>query len=161
VDAGRQAIIDQADLFLVQIDYEPVPVANVSSPPVVKLATPVAAEPATGPLPALQAASREVCQLALTQLAAEGAFMEGALAEDALDDETVLDTCADTIIWLSDYLSESGAKDDPRMDRARAAAMDGSDLIQLIRLETGSSVSTDALSLLVQLKQEIEVALAA
>lgn len=160
VDGRRQAIIDQADLFLVQIDYDPA-VNEPASASVEETATAPETPASAGPLPGLQPASREACQTALTQLAAEGDYMVGALAEETLDADTLLDTCADTITWLSEYLSESGAQDDPLMDRTRAAAMDGADLIQLIRLETGDSVSSDALGLLVQLKQEVEVVLAA
>ena len=164
VDRGQQAMLDQAELFLRQVEAKPAKPApkKADAKPVVEAAPAEAttAPPLDAPT-SLLPASREACQVAVSQLKAEGAFMADALAQDELPPETVLDTCADTIIWLSEYLAESGAQDDPVMARARAAAVDGADLIQLVQLETGAGVSSDALSILVQLKHEIEGALAA
>jgi hypothetical protein len=163
VDRGQQAMLDQAELFLRQVEAKPAKPApsRAKAQPAEADAKTAPEEAKTSEPSSLLPASREACQVAISQLKAEGAFMADALAQDELPPETVLDTCADTIIWLSEYLADSGAQDDPVMVRARAAAVDGADLIQLVQLETGDGVSADALSILVQLKHEIEGALAA
>lgn len=165
VDGGQRAMLDQAELFLRQVEGKPrkpaaPKPAQAQAAPKREEPKAAAANKADAPT-SLLPASRDACKVAVSQLKAEGAFMIEALAEDNLPPETILDTCADTVVWLSEYLADSGEKNDPIMDKARSAAVDGADLIQLVKLETGANVSTDALSILIQLKQEIQGALAA
>ncbi len=187
IDAGRQAMLDKVDVFLNQAGHTAKPAAEHAAQVDDVLATPVAQEPAAlkqavplrttaetaiAPMPAsevapalenvpLKPASREICATSIKQLQDEGNFMTGMLAESALESETIIDTCADTIIWLSDYLDEAGPAGDTAMDAVKELASEGADLIQLIKLESGENVPADALSLLVQLRQELQAALAA
>lgn len=173
VETGRQAARDQAEVFLRQIDYTPRSKLeqelddSLHMPKKQHETTAVFEElPSMADIDAanatkLKPGSREAVEQAVAQLTAEGAVMVDALSTGMLDEASVLDTCVDTVSWLADYLAESGVKDDPVMARARDAAVDAADLVQLIQLETGDTTTTDALSIMIQLKQEMQAALAA
>lgn len=170
VEAGRQAARDQADVFLRQIDYTPMSKLEDDGLHMPKkehektalfeeLPSPEDLDAATATK--LNVGSREAVAQAVAQLTAEGTVMVEAMSTGTLDDDTVLDTCVDTVAWLADYLAESGVKDDPVMQRNRDAAVDAADLVQLIQLETSDTTAADALSIMIQLKQEMQAALAA
>ncbi|MEP4196873.1 MAG: hypothetical protein ABJL99_14695 [Aliishimia sp.] len=181
VDFGRQAARDQAEVFLHQIDYEPAPApapahtlkAVAPKTPVVApvIAAPiVASKPAPVSVPAAQPVvvkltlaeeSKAVCVEAVGELEAQNEALAQALIQGQVDGEEVLATCLDTIGWLSDYLSNNGAANDPVMQDLRETSMDASDLMQLIELETGDTMTTDALSLMVQLREEMQAQIAA
>lgn len=63
--------------------------------------------------------------------------------------------------WLSDYLNENGDDADPGMSRTRDMAMDAADLVQLMQMEKRDSAAVEALSLMVQIKHELQAELAA
>lgn len=63
--------------------------------------------------------------------------------------------------WLSDYLNENGDDADPALIRARDTAMDAADLVQLMQMEKRDSAAIEALSLLIQIKHELQADLAA
>lgn len=172
VESGRQVARDQAEVFLRQIDYTPMSALNgdADGAHMVKKqheTTAVFQElPSQEEIDAANATrlkpeSREAVEQAVAQLTAEGTVMVEALSTGMLDEESVMDTCVDTVAWLADYLAESGAKDDPVLARTRDAAVDAADLVQLIQLETSDTTVTDALSIMIQLKQEMQAALAA
>lgn len=63
--------------------------------------------------------------------------------------------------WLSDYLNENGDDSDQALIRARDTAMDAADLVQLMQMEKRDSAAIEALSLLIQIKHELQSDLAA
>lgn len=63
--------------------------------------------------------------------------------------------------WLSDYLNEHGDDADPALARARETAMDAADLVQLMQMEKRDSAAIEALSLMIQIKHELQAELAA
>lgn len=63
--------------------------------------------------------------------------------------------------WLSDYLNEHGDDADPALVRARDTAMDAADLVQLMQMEKRDSAAVEALSLMIQIKHELQADLAA
>jgi len=164
VEAGQQGARDQADIFLRQIAFDPeahapAPVAP-SAPQERPVEPPVAAPVAATPSRSLGPASREACEQAVAQLTAEGTMMAQALSDVALNDGEIVDICVDTVVWLSEYLTESGEADDPAMAELRETAMDAADLVQLIQLETSETVASDSVSVMVQVKQEMQQMLA-
>lgn len=82
-------------------------------------------------------------------------------AAGSLDHDTIITTCMETTEWLADYFAENGAANDPVMQGLRDASADAFDLMQLIELETGDTVTRDALNLMVQLRDEVAARLAA
>ena len=156
VETGHQGARDQADIFLRQIAFDPEAHAPAPVAPPAPIEAPVeaAASRSLGP------ASREACEQAVAQLTAEGTMMGQALSDVGLNDGEIVDICVDTVVWLSDYLAESGEPDDPAMAQLRETAMDAADLVQLIQLETSETVASDSVSVMVQVKQEMQQMLA-
>lgn len=111
--------------------------------------------------PAMTDEARALCKQVVDQLAAEGEALAAQLDEGELAPGNVLDVSVDTVTWLADYLADNEVAQEPAMARTCATANDAADLIQLIQLEKGDTVSLDALSLLIQLKHEIQSELAA
>ncbi len=63
--------------------------------------------------------------------------------------------------WVSDHLNEHGDDADPLLMRARDAALDAADLVQLMQMEKRDSAAVEALSLMLQIKRELQADLAA
>ncbi len=73
----------------------------------------------------------------------------------------VIAQAVDDLNWLCDYLNENGDDGDPAMQRARDTAFDAADLVQLMQMEKRDSAAIEALSLLLQVKRELQADLAA
>ncbi|MEM7470508.1 MAG: hypothetical protein AAF340_04090 [Pseudomonadota bacterium] len=167
---AKAKIVEEAPKPAEMVQPEPKPVKKVKSKPKkakqAKKPEPKAAAPkkeAAKPaeLLSFKPESRAAIEIAVEQLNAEGTVMLESLQSGALDDVTVIETCVDTVKWLDEYLSNSGVKGDALYSKSCEAAVDAADLIQLIQLEPGDSVASDALSLMVQLKQDMQSSLAA
>jgi len=63
--------------------------------------------------------------------------------------------------WLSEYLNANGDDADPALTRVRDTAMDAADLVQLMQMEKRDSAAVEALSLMIQIKHELQADLAA
>jgi hypothetical protein len=171
VEAGKQNSIDQAEVFLRQVDLPtPEPLVKPAQIELVEeVSTKVELPPESTPPDApeitevakLTPASRAAMEQCVEQLSAEGEAMVNSFEAGTLDETTVLENCVDTVIWLAEYLSNSGEVNDPTFAQSQEAAVDAADLVQLIQLESGDSIASDALSLMVQLKQELQASLAA
>ncbi|MEM9585207.1 MAG: GTPase [Pseudomonadota bacterium] len=197
VEIGAQSALDQAEVFLRQVDFTPLSAAEAVENPAEKQAQETVAatpeptetapvdqpepdmqpEPECAPEPSdaearsedvaapeiltLNAHSKMIVGQAVDQLVAEGEVLMQSLAEDQLSEETVIETCADTVSWLADYMSESESDDDPAYEACRDVALDAADLAQLIQLETSGTVASDMLTLMVQLRQDMQTSLAA
>ncbi len=176
VEAGRQGALDQAEVFLRQIDFTSTAVdiaePSASAQPVVKtevsatqeapeVVEPPVAETQTADVISLTEHSKHVVAQAVEQLTAEGEVMLQSFSEGNLTDEAVIETCVDTVSWLADYLSDSADENDPAFEICRDVALDAADLAQLIQLEKSDTVAADVLTLMVQLKQDMQTSLAA
>ena len=110
----------------------------------------------------LHPATREAFKQALGYLWARG---EELFAEfEALGEEapaTVIDRSVVHLNWISDFLSEQGHEGDPALIRARNNAFDAADLALLMQMEESDSAAIEALSLLIQIKHELQAELAA
>lgn len=188
VQIGKQGAIDQAEMFLCQVDFAPAreqPVAartdETGAEPLAEDVPPaidetpevdagLAAEPqdqpqlADGPgaevIP-LSPQSKQVLEQAVEQLTAEGEVLLANFTNGDLENAAIVETCVDTVTWLADYMSESGSVSDPAFDTCKEAALDAAELAQLIQLEKGDGVASDLLCLMVQLKQDMATTLAA
>lgn len=80
----------------------------------------------------------------------------GASAPAKIMAETV-----DHIQWLSDYLNDNGDDADISLQRARDTAFDAADLVQLMQMEKRDSAALEAVTLLIQIKRELQADLAA
>jgi len=158
VESGRQIARDQADIFMRQIDFPP---QFVVEPPKVDAPEPVVELEEQAQLAGLGPASRDACMQAVAQLGAEGTMMAEALDSAGLEDAEIVDICVDSIVWLADFLAESGDAGDQAMSQLRETAMDAADLVQLIQLETSETLANDSVSVMVQVKQELQQMLAA
>ncbi len=150
---------------------EPVAVAPVAVAPAV-VASPVApaparvavplpfARPATTPPKArapLNPATRRAYELAIARLAAHGRTCTAAVQQGGKPDliRLAADT-ARTLHWLSEHLNDNGDPRDRHLTRMREAAFDAADLAQLMQMERNPATLTESLSLMLQLKRDME-----
>lgn len=177
VDGGRQAASDRADILLRQYPPQPgVAAEQVALPPEVAaapLAEPLTQPPAVEPslafirpaTPArsrqmLTAATRLAYEQAIARLVRHGKGWAAAMQETAQPDLARLETdIAQTLHWLSEHLNETGDPRDRHLTRMREAAFDATDLVQLMRLEKSPTTLTESLSLILQLKRDMETCL--
>ena len=73
----------------------------------------------------------------------------------------IMDACVTQIQWLCDYLNDNGDAQDEPLRRARDTAYDAADLVQLMQLEKRDSAALEAVSLMLQVKRELQADLAA
>lgn len=73
----------------------------------------------------------------------------------------IMDACVAQIQWLCDYLNDNGDAHDEPLRRARDTAYDAADLVQLMQLEKRDSAALEAVSLMLQVKRELQADLAA
>lgn len=139
----------------------PEPVTDPEPAPAVAPVIAAPAAPPSAPRTKIGPDARAACETVLEQLSAEGAALAHQLETGEIAPETVMDVSVDTVIWLADYLADSAAADDPALATALAATTDAADLIQLIQLEQGENIASDALGLMIQLKHEIQAELVA
>jgi len=181
VEQRRADARNQAEVFLRQIDYKPTEAAEHDLPaaqitpdaqqkrpePVLTAKAPVPKAPTQDASPIvvnvlkLTLESHMACAHAAAELDAQAKTLAQAVTQGQADNADILDSCMDTMGWLSDYLSSHGAANDPVMQELRDSSVDAHDLMQLIELETGDSMTTDALSLMVQIREEMQARLAA
>ncbi|PUB17558.1 hypothetical protein [Yoonia sediminilitoris] len=177
VEAGRQSAVDLADVLLLQhadalapLNAPNAPAAPAPAGPPQKApaqetpeaeATPPAEEAA--PLVAgLQPATRTAYEGAVDYIV-KNSFELIDLADTMQDDAPmqIIGKAVDQVQWVSDHLNENGDENDPLLQDMRNTAMDAADLIQLMQMEKRASATIEALSLLLQLKREIQSDLAA
>lgn len=168
VEAGERAAQDTADIFLRQIDFEPVAApARPDATPTDVVKPQARPEPRPQPEPVQSKQSgisdlaRTVCEQAVEQLTQEGKALAAQMDAGDLDPDAVTAVGVDTVIWLAEYLDENNSASDPVMQRTCTLATEAADLVQLMRLESSDSIALDTLSLMIQLKQEIAAELAA
>ncbi len=118
-----------------------------------------AAGPDTSPtIVGLGAEARPVFEEAVAHLTKAG---EKLHANDAITATSVMAASVDAVMWVSDHLSDNGPQSDTLLARARDAAIDASDLTQLMQIEKRDSAAIEAVSVMLQLKRTMQADLAA
>ncbi len=161
-------------------DHEPEPAPEIASEPetVEPTPEPVAAEPEVAPAPPepevsadtpapanaglLQPATREAYEHAVNYITEQGRAL--ATLADTLGDEAPAQIMAETsehVQWVCDYLNENGDDGDTALHRIRDAAFDAADLVQLMQMEKRDSAAIEAVSIMLQIKHELQADLAA
>ncbi|MGB7271103.1 MAG: hypothetical protein WBC90_16450 [Albidovulum sp.] len=167
VELGRQAAKDQAELLLNR--YPPAEAASAAAPaqqadqPAQTDASPQdpvpqdSAEPVT-----LHPATRAAYEDAVERLSQTGQrFAEDLANTGTVDATRLMDETVSSVQWLCDYLSENGEAGDPALIQMRNTAFDAADLMQLMQMENETTAVTESLSVVIQLKREMEAGLAA
>ena len=88
------------------------------------------------------------------------ALTQQLAANDDIAPNALMTASADNIMWLSDYLEDLNIKDDPVLEKTRTRALDAAELVQLMQIEKNDSAALDALSLVIQLKRDLEAEIA-
>lgn len=174
-DRGRRADLDSAHMFLARyqapgkrpqsrkpIEYQP----ENTPPPPIEVAEPV---PVSNPTPTAQTvpdAPTEVKNVelfsdAIRYLKRRGDGLAKSVSSlDGGDTKPLVDQCVDTVEYLTDLFSqdETGceAADEFIDDLAEA-----SDIMVLMQVEDGDAPAADAVTLLLQLRRDMEMQLAA
>lgn len=134
----------------------------VTEPPV--MVRTVNPDPAAKPAPVagVYPATRDAYQHVIGYIEEQGRVLVESLDQlgDAAPSE-VMDMTVAHIQWLSDYLNENGDDADTCLHRARDTAFDAADLVQLMQMEKRDSAALEAVSLLIQIKRELQADLAA
>ncbi|MGB3315130.1 MAG: hypothetical protein WBB85_12015 [Albidovulum sp.] len=109
----------------------------------------------------LSPVARSAYQEAIRRLSRHGRDAAEAMkASGALDTVQLVDDTVESVQWLSDYLGEKTG-DDATIERMRDAAFDAADLLQLMQMENDTNSVKESISIAIQLKREMEAALAA
>ncbi len=110
----------------------------------------------------LTAATREAYQHVIDYIEDQGHGLSAALEDmgDAAPAEVIAMT-VEHIQWLCEYLNEHGDETDASLLRARDTAFDAADLVQLMQMEKRDSAALEAVSLMLQIKRELQADLAA
>lgn len=139
--------------------YEPEPEPATEEP------NPTPAESAATPEEApasLSAATRDAYAHVVSYLEEKGAEMSAAIEADGEEGRAeLIAQTVEHIQWLCDYLNENGDEADTSLQRARDTAYDAADLVQLMEMEKRDSAALEAVSLMLQIKHELQADLAA
>ncbi|PJI86236.1 hypothetical protein BC777_2604 [Yoonia maricola] len=113
-------------------------------------------------VPALKPATRDAYTHVITYIEDRGAELSAVLEEQGDDGPAeVISMTSDHIQWLCDYLNENGDDADQSLQRMRDTAFDAADMVQLMQMEKSDDVALEAVSLMLQIKRELQVDLAA
>lgn len=113
-------------------------------------------------LVSLKPETRDAYQHALQYITEHGRALVDLAAE--LGDAAATQVMAETVEhvqWLSEYLNAHGNDADDALLRARDTAMDAADIVQLMQMEKRDSAAIEAVSVLLQIKHELQADLAA
>jgi hypothetical protein len=179
VEMGKQSAVDMADVLLHQHadvlaaapvdEVPPAPEAEAEPAP---QAEPVAAEvppvveakpaPATATASGLKPATRTAYVHVVTHIAARSrTLLALAQSKGGAAASEVISMTVEEVQWLTDYLYENGEEGDPALDRARDMAFDAADMVQLMQMEKDDGAAIDAVTVLLQVKHELQADLAA
>jgi hypothetical protein len=180
VDQGKRFAVDMAEVLLLQNADVLAPLKDQPAAPVVEDVAPEAiveeevAVVAPDPDPIAQVHSlaarrateddigpdtRAAYEHVLAQLQTRAA----ALVTDQKDiaPAEVMDACVDQIQWVCDYLNDNGNDAYTQIQNARDTAFDAADLVQLMQMEKRDSAAIEAVTLLLQVKRELQADLVA
>ncbi len=124
---------------------------------------PVAPEaPTAPPAPALHPASVAAYRAALDHITTQSAaLLTLAKSGDTGAPGKIMAQTVAQLQWLCDHLNDNGDDGDPLLQRARDTVFDATDLVQLMQMEKRDSAAIEAVSLLLQVKRELQADLAA
>lgn len=147
VALGKQSAQDAADMLLAQHP-------EARAEPVAAIPPPAAS--------ALSPASAAAYQTALDHLTAQAAAMVRLAGTGGSDmPARIMAQTVKQLLWLCDHLSDNGSDHDPVLQQARKTVFDAADLAQLMQMERRDSAAIEAVSLLLQIKRELQADLAA
>lgn len=119
----------------------------------------VAPQPAAEPL---QPATRAAYEHVVAYLEDRGKELATVLKDQGEDGPAEVMTLAvDQVQWLCDYLNENGDAADTSLQRMRDTAFDAADMVQLMQMEKQGSAALEAVTLMLQIKRELQADLAA
>jgi energy-coupling factor transporter ATP-binding protein EcfA2 len=123
---------------------------------------PLATTQATPAAPGLRPDSAAAYRTALDQITSQGETLLklAKSGENGVPAKIMTQTVAQ-LQWLCDHLHENGDDADPLLQRARDTIFDAADLVQLMQMEKRDSAAIEAVSLLLQVKRELQADLAA
>ncbi len=108
-------------------------------------------------IPRAKAETCDAYDQAIAHLTKQGrALTQDIAAHDALSPNDLMTASVDNIMWLSDYLEDLAITDDPVLEKTRTRALDAAELVQLMQIERNETAALDALSLVIQLKRDLE-----
>jgi hypothetical protein len=188
VELGKQSAIDMADVLLAQHPDAATP-AKAAAPEAVTapqptatpdlpdqdailqrvkqaVSRPVSADVAVTAPPkqadSLSHASQDAYRTALDHITRQSADMLRLAKDPAAGvPAKVMAQTVTQLQWLCDFLADNGDDTDPLIQRARDTAFDAADLVQLMQMEKRDSAAIEAVSLLLQVKRELQADLAA
>lgn len=169
VESGKQSAVDAADMLLAQ---HPETVAAPALAPVIAPQAALArddlgkARPteqaATRPAPPPTSAGIAAYQTARDHITEHGvALLQLAQSGDRDMHAKVIAQTVEQFLWLCDHLSCNDSDSDPLLQNVRATVLDAADLAQLMQMERRDSAVIEAVSLLLQVKRELQVHIAA
>ncbi len=142
---------------------EPVAIVPAPAPAPEPVATPepvAAPEPAATPARAKPAGSPALCGTGFGYLRDRGqALLGGVEGGAAFSDDTVLAHCSETLTHLTDLVT--GHEDAEGAGDLADMVMEAESLVILLENEGGAEAAVDAVSILLQIRREFEVGLAA
>ena len=106
-------------------------------------------------------AKPETCEAymtAISYLTEQGKALSAQMED--LTSDALVEASSDNITWLSDHLDAVTVSDDPVLEKGRTRALDASELIQLMQFEQNDDAGIEALTLMIQLKRDMEAAVA-
>ncbi|MEL6682720.1 MAG: hypothetical protein AAFQ09_08745 [Pseudomonadota bacterium] len=119
-------------------------------------------EPADTKIVALHPETRDAYAHVVDYITEQGKSLAKAMAEMGPDAPAhIIAETVEHTQWMSDYLSAHGDDADDALQRARDAAFDAADLVQLMQMEKRDSAAIEAVSLMLQIKRELQADLAA
>lgn len=123
--------------------------------------TPQAVAPVR-PAPAPRSpALRDICEPVLARITRHGREADATMrAAGQAGLSQLAEETAALVQWISDHLDRAPVTSGSAFSGLRDAAFDAADLVQLMQLEGGPATLGESLSLLIQLKHEIEAAIA-
>jgi hypothetical protein len=169
VASGKQSAVDAADMLLAQ--HPEAAAAPAPAPVIAPQAAPARhdlgkARPpkqaATRPAPPPTSAGIAAYQTAHDHIAQQGvALLQLAQSGDRDMHAKVMAQTVEQLLWLCNYLSCNDSDSDPLLQNLRATVLDAADLAQLMQMERRDSAVIEAVSLLLQVKRELQDHLAA
>ncbi|WP_108814072.1 hypothetical protein [Loktanella sp. Alg231-35] len=126
---------------------------------------PAPAAPAAAPAPVqviLSDATRDAYEHVVAYLEEQGDVLAQTIETSGKNaPSAIMALTVEQIQWLTDYLNENGDDSDPSLLRARDTAFDAADMVQLMQMEKRDSAALEAVSLMLQIKKELQADLAA
>ncbi len=120
------------------------------------------APPAPAKIKTLEPSTRDAYQHVVDFIADQGQELSEQLVTlGEKGPSEVMGRAVEHIQWLCEYLNDNGDEADPSLVRARDTAFDAADMVQLMQMEKRDSAALEAVSLMLQIKRELQADLAA